>query len=300
MKLLVVGGSGFVGRHFLQHADLSAWKVSATYHKDAAFPDFVRGLDRSYEALQHDLLESETDLSAFDAAVYVAGNSNHTWALDHADGDMMANAVGMARFLDRFHGDLVLLSTGAVYFGHDGLVSPETPAAPLFPYGASKLAAELLAGWAASTSRIRSLKVLRLYYAFGPGEEERRLIRRALVQFGLERDPRFRINGTGLSLMGPMYVTDVVHALELALKGGSPGVYDLPSDRPHTVREIVETAASVCGVKPEIELVSSPERTLTFYSEQAALKREFGFVQRLSLADGMERYLEHLRREGPG
>jgi nucleoside-diphosphate-sugar epimerase len=97
-----------------------------------------------------------------------------------------------------------------------------------------------------------------------------------------------------------MYVTDVVHALELALRGGSPGVYDLPSDRPHSVREIVETAAAVCGVKPDIELAPSSEQTLTFYSELAPFAEQFGFVQRVSLESGMKLYLEHLRNEAAG
>ena len=297
MKLVVVGGSGFVGRQFLEHADLKGWDVSATYHDDAGFPDFLASLNPSFHALRYDLLSSDTDLSSFDRAVYLAGNSNHTWALDHIDGDMSLNAVGMARFLSRFRGDLVLLSSGAVYFGHDGLVSPASHAAPLFPYGASKLAAELLAGWAAANQRLRSLKVLRMYYAFGPGEQERRLIRKALVEFGVHGHRRFRINGTGKSLMGPMYVTDVVRALELATHKGSPGTYDLPSERPYSVLEIVETAASVCGIEPDIELASSSEPTLTFYSEQQPFASEFGFVQRVSLEAGMKKYLEHLRSE---
>jgi UDP-glucose 4-epimerase len=294
VKLLVVGGSGFIGRQFLEHADLKEWDVCATFHHDATFD-----AGRSIKTVRYDLLESDMDFSQYDAAVYMAGNSNHTWALDHADGDMSQNAVGMARFLQRFHGDLVLLSTGAVYYGHTGLVGPDTPTAPLFPYAASKLAGELLARWAEATGRLRSLKILRLYYAFGPGEEERRLIRRALVQFAVRGDPAFRINGTGESLMGPMYVTDVVRALELALTRGRPGVYDLPSDRPHTVRAIVEAAAAVCGVKPEIELAPSSEGTLTFYSDQKALRDELGFVQRLTLQEGMARYLEHLLSAQP-
>lgn len=292
MKLVVVGGSGFIGRQFLEHADLGGFDVCATYHQNESF---ARELTHGYEAMQHDLLRADGDFSEFDAAVYVAGNSNHTWALEHLDGDMMLNAVGLARFLATFRGELVLLSTGAVYFGHEGLVGPNTPTSPLFPYGASKLAGELLAGWAADNARLRSLKVLRLYYAFGPGEEDRRLIRRALLQFGVKRDPKFKINGTGQSLMGPMYVTDVVRALELALRGGRPGVYDLPSDRPHTVREIVETAARVCGIEPDIELVPSSEKTLTFYSSQEPLAQELGFAQSLSLEAGMKKYLDHLR-----
>jgi nucleoside-diphosphate-sugar epimerase len=297
VKLVVVGGSGFIGRQFLEHADLSGFEVSATYHSDSTFPN---ALNRKYDAIHHDLLGSAADFSSYDAAVYMAGNSNHTWALDHLDGDMSLNAVGLARFLASFRGHLVLLSTGAVYFGHEGLVSPASSTAPLFPYGASKLAGELLAGWGAATGRLRSLKVLRLYYAFGPGEEERRLIRRALTQFGIKGDPRFRINGTGQSLMAPMHVTDVAGAIELALKGGPPGTYDLPSSRPYTVREIVETAASVCGVEPDIELVPSSEATLAFFSEQQPFAKAFGFAQRLSLEAGMKQYLEDLRREPAG
>jgi len=286
VKLLVVGGSGFIGRQFLEHADLGGWDVCATHHSHE--------LKCRYNTMRYDLLGADADLSDFDAAVYMAGNSNHTWALDHTADDMSLNAVAMARFLASFRGDLVLLSTGALYYGHAGLVGPFTPVDPLFPYAISKLASELLARWSAENGRLRSLKVLRLYYAFGPGEKERRLIRRALVQFGVKGERAFKINGTGQSLMGPMYVTDVVRALELALGRGAPGVYDLPSYRPYTVREIVETAAKVCGIEPEIELVPSTEGTLTFYSSQKPLQEVFGFEQRLSLEAGMKQYLEHL------
>lgn len=299
MKLLVAGGSGFIGRHFLERSDLADYDVTATYHADEQFPDFVQRVNPRIKPMRHDLLH-DANFSAFDAALYMAGNSNHTWALEHPDQDMALNAVALARFLRTFRGELVLLSTGAVYFGHAGMVGPQTSAAPLFPYGASKLAGELVAGWAAANGRLKSLKVLRLYYAFGPGEEERRLIRRALVQFGVHRKREFRINGTGESLMGPMHVSDVAHALELALRRGAPGTYDLPSDRPHTVREIVETAAAVCGVEPEIELVSSSEQTLTFFSSQEPVAKALGFEQRLSLAEGMKIYLEHLRGELAG
>lgn len=292
MKLLVVGGSGFIGRQFLDNADLDGWDVCATFRE--------REPRTRYRTMRCDLLESEADFSDFDAAVYMAGNSNHTWALQNTAADMSLNAVAMARFLQTFRGDLVLLSTGAVYYGHEGLVGPDTPTDPLFPYAISKLASELLARWAEENDRLRSLKVLRLYYAYGPGEEERRLIRRALVQFGLKREPGFRINGTGESLMGPMHVSDVVRALELALRTGATGVYDLPSAHPSTVREIVEVAASVCGLRPEIELVPTTERTLTFFSEQERFASEFGFQQRLTLEKGMALYLEDLRRESAG
>ena len=153
MKLLVVGGSGFIGRQFLEHADLSGLEVSATYHADQDFPAYLKSLNPSYKAVPFDLLESKTDLGAYDAAVYTAGNSNHTWALEHTDSDMMLNAVGFARFLKSFHGDLVLMSTGAVYFGHEGKVSPESKTAPSSPTAPPSWRASC---WPAGPPRTRS------------------------------------------------------------------------------------------------------------------------------------------------
>ena len=97
-----------------------------------------------------------------------------------------------------------------------------------------------------------------------------------------------------------MHVTDVVKALELAMKKGNPGTYDLPSSKPYTVKEIVETAAKVCGIDPDLELVPTSEATLTFFSDQKKLAEEFGFEQKLSLEAGMKQYLEHLRLEPAG
>jgi nucleoside-diphosphate-sugar epimerase len=97
-----------------------------------------------------------------------------------------------------------------------------------------------------------------------------------------------------------MHVTDLVNALELALTKGRPGTYDLPSSKPYTVQEIVETAARVCDIEPDLELVPTSEETLTFYSVQEPFATEVGFEQKLSLEAGMKRYLEYLRSEPPG
>lgn len=300
MNLLVVGGSGYIGRNFLAAFDAGAEKVVATYRSDERFPDFLHRLNSDVRPLRCDLLEPSNDFSEYDVALYLAGNANHGWAGQNPHGDLNANGVAMTRFLDTFRGRLVLLSSAAVYLGQEGLVSPATPTSPLFPYAISKLASELYARWAESTGRLAECTILRLYYAYGPGEEARRLIRRALTEFGLRGSRAFEINGDGRSLMGPMHVSDLAAALRLAVGSSETGVFDLMGERAYTVAEIVTTAASVVGVDVELSHRPSEEAHLGFFSDPSAFANAFGFKPRFGLATGMRDYLEELRREAGG
>lgn len=296
MRLLVVGGSGFIGRNFLSAFDASSHVVTATYRSDESFPEFIGALEPGIQALRCDLLDESNDFSGYDVALFLGGNSNHTWAQQNPAVDLALNGVSMVRFLQSFRGRLVLVSSAAVYLGHEGLVSPATPVRPLFPYAISKLAAELYAQWSHSVGRLAGCTVLRLYYAYGPGEEERRLIRRALTEFGVRGATQFTINGDGASLLGPLHVSDLVRALELVVRDAkTAGVFDLPGERAYTVNEVVMAAAAECGVDVQIEHRATDEGHVAFYSELGPFAEAFGFQPAMSLRDGMHHYLNHLR-----
>jgi len=298
VRLLVVGASGFIGRHLLGGLPDDGFEMTATYHQAGDFPSFVRTLNPHIRALQCDLLRPDNDFSQYDVAVYMAGNSNHAWAGANPGLDLTLNATALIRFLETFRGRLVLLSSGAVYYGNEGPVSPSTRLEPAFPYAISKLASEFYVQWAQADGRLRSHTIVRLYYAYGPGEESRRLICRALTRFGLEGVDTFSVTGDGTSYMAPLQVADVSRALRQVLLTDRSGIYDLTRDRPLTVLEIVGCAARVCGVNARVEHVPTDERPLRFYSSSAEFERGFDFVPQVSLEDGMKAYLEHLKR-GP-
>jgi nucleoside-diphosphate-sugar epimerase len=298
VNLLVVGGSGFIGRNFLSTFKPEGHPVASTYHADESFPEFAGGLDYEVRTIRCDLLDESNDFSAYDTALYLAGNSNHGWAGQHPAEDLALNGAAMARFLQSFRGHLVLLSSAAVYLGNDGLVGPSTVTHPLFPYAISKLASELYAQWARAEGRLVGCTVLRLYYTYGPGEEARRLIFRTLTEFGLRGATRFTVNGDGRSLMGPIHVSDLARALGLVVRSDdTSGVYDVMGERAYSVNEIVSLAASVSGVEAEIEHVATNEDHLGFYSDPNAFAQAFEFQPAFALREGMEDYLRHLRNE---
>jgi nucleoside-diphosphate-sugar epimerase len=286
VRLLVVGGSGFIGRNVV--AALGGG-LTATYHQDATFPAFAAG--HGAVRLRCDLLaDGGPDLGGYDTCLYLAGNANHTFAAQHPDEDLRVNALAVARFVERFRGRLILLSTGAVYFGLSGPVSPRSPTAPTFPYAISKLAAELYVKSARANGRLAGATVLRFYNAFGPHEKQRRIVPRLIQRFAVEGRADFELTGPPDTTMQPMYVEDVAAALGAALRADLDGrTLDLCGP-PVALIDLVRRVGRACGVEPRVTSVPTTEAPIRWRSSNRAFAGATGFRARCSLEAGVRRY----------
>jgi len=294
MRIVVTGASGFVGRHVVQALVAHGHEVDAIFHADANFPDFARTVGAN--AVKHDLT-SEDGRWSHEACVYLAGNSKHIWSVDHPLEDLQANAVALARFLRGFSGRLVFVSSAAVYEGHVGLVVPGQVPSPTMPYAISKLASERYVHHFHGSGGIDSFVILRLYYAFGPGERAGRLFSNLCRRIILGGDRTFRVAGDGRSLVDPLYVSDVAAALESALdRPESSGTYDLCGGRPIEVSQVVRDIARLAGV--EVTLKTDAERKevpVRFWSDPNPVRTALNLDPPLSLAGGVERYASWIR-----
>jgi dTDP-4-dehydrorhamnose reductase len=133
MGLLVVGGSGFLGREVTRQARIAGTRVVATFHRR---PLPIAGVD--WRALD---IRDRDDVAALvertrPAVVINAAYRQADWVTT-ADGGMhvagAAAAVG-AR--------LVHVSSDAVFSGRAGRYDETAPPDPTTPYGAAKAAAE--------------------------------------------------------------------------------------------------------------------------------------------------------------
>ena len=87
-----------------------------------------------------------------------------------------SNTVALVTFLEHCSvNHLVYLSSGAVYDGLVGAVSPETPCSPRLPYAISKLAAEqYVRFFSERRHRPASYINVRFFGAYGPYEPARK------------------------------------------------------------------------------------------------------------------------------
>jgi len=145
-KLLITGGSGFVGRNLVTlFAD--RFSVSTTYFENpiasAAGVQSFR-VDIRDEAAVSSVVERVKP----DAVIHAAGNKNVRFCEDHPDEADRTNAGGtrnVARACRNFGARMIYLSTDLVFGGTTGNYKEDELPQPTLAYGRSKLLGENLA-----------------------------------------------------------------------------------------------------------------------------------------------------------
>jgi len=306
MKVLVTGASGFIGRNVLLRAP-GDWQIVAVCHRSVDLDGFVR---------QHQLANVRTvrcDLTdaasvsrlaegdgVFDACLYLAANGDPAKSADRPAWDLQLNTLALVACLERIRvGHLVYVSSGAVYDGLTGAVTPATPVAPRLPYAISKLASEqYVRAFAERTKTVGSFVNVRFFGAYGPYEPIRKITTR-WIQGLMSGQREFAIRGDGENLIDFMYVDDAVDGLlALTSAAGYSGTLDFASGTPVSVNAVAQTMARVLGASVTIRHEGHTEEYIRFRSADTTMSDRFGVVPCVTFEDGVRRLYEFLQKAG--
>jgi dTDP-4-dehydrorhamnose reductase len=144
MRLIVIGGTGFVGRHVIRHALEAGMSVIGTHY--TSFPDNPDvewvSVDIRNPAQVDDLIRR----SGADGVVHAAAALSTTMDSLGAHQNWRVNAIApvdVARAASRHGLRLVHISSDAIFSGRVDAYTESDFADPVYPYGAAKAAAEL-------------------------------------------------------------------------------------------------------------------------------------------------------------
>jgi UDP-glucose 4-epimerase len=269
VKILVTGGVGFVGSHFV-------WAAADAGHDLVVLDDFSGGepavLPEKVRVVRGDVGDPGTlDAvlgSGVEAVVHFAGKIQVGESVRMPGPYFDSNFVKSLRLLEAIARHnierLVFSSTAAVYGTPDLALIPETaPTVPVNPYGASKLSFEYaLAGF----ERAHGVRWAALRYFNASGarrdgrlrenhEPETHLIP-LVIDAGLGRRPPVTIMGTDYATRDGTCLRDYIHVEDLAaahlraidvLGGQTVGAANLGTGRGYTVREVVDAVGEVLG-----------------------------------------------------
>jgi UDP-glucose 4-epimerase len=302
VKLLVTGASGFIGRNVLLRAPRD-WTITAVYRQTTDLPAFVREHDLSHvTAIACDLL-SAADVASLvsrtgraDALLYLAANGDPAASADRPRWDLESNTVALVNVLEHQPADrVVYVSSGAVYDGLRGPVTPATPVQPLLPYAVAKLASERYVRFFAERRRtVASYANLRFFGAYGPYEAPRKITTRWLRAI-IAGERAFTIRGNGKNLIDFMYVDDAVDAmLRVVADATFSGTVDLASRSPVTIDAIVQSMARAVGVEITVRHEGHVEEYIEFTSADDTMRTRFGFTPTIAFDDGIARLHRHL------
>jgi nucleoside-diphosphate-sugar epimerase len=301
MRLLVTGASGFLGRNVLTQAPRD-WDIVAVYHDAHDFPEFValEGLDR-VRVVRCDLTNA-SDVSALrataehtgpvDAALYLAANGDPAASARDPLRDLQLNTVALLTFLEYCPVPrLVYLSSGAVYDGLSGIVTPTSRVEPRLPYSISKLASEEYIRFYADRRGAPATFInVRFFGAFGPYEPLRKITTRFLTAVN-RGDPEFTLRGDGRNLIDFMYVDDAVRGLLTLVADDRPvrATIDFASGQPTSVNDVVNAMVRLTGSDIQIRRDGHSEEYIEFRSGDRRLADDYGFTPQVSFDAGFER-----------
>ena len=308
MRVLVTGASGFIGHNVLLRAPRE-WQIAALYHHTAGLEEFVRRHQLAgVRAVRCDLTDAAAvaELAradgSFDACLYLAANGDPARSAERPAWDLQLNTVALVTCLEHIRvGHFVYVSSGAVYDGLSGPVTPATAVAPRLPYAISKLASEhYLRAFAERRRTVGSFINVRFFGAYGPYEPDRKITTRWLR--GLMAGQReFSIRGNGENLIDFMYVDDAVDRfLALTAAAGYSGTLDFASGSPVSVNAVAETMAQVLGADVTVRHEGDTEEYIQFRSADTTMRERFGIVPRVKFADGVRRLHDFLMRQRDG
>ncbi len=273
MKVLVLGGAGYIGSHTVYELIDSGAEVVIidsleTGHIKAVHPQakFYKG-DIRDRAFLNSVFEKEKGI---DAAIHFAAYSlvgeSMTNPLKYYENNMYGTMVLLQAMTAHGIDKIVFSSTAATYGEPERVPILETDKTfPTNTYGETKLSMEKMFKWTANATGLRYVS-LRYFNACGAhtngliGEDhnpESHLIPIILQVPNGKRDS-ISVFGTDYDTPDGTCIRDYIHVLDLAsahilaaeylMKGGESNIFNLGNGVGHSVKQVIETAKEATGL----------------------------------------------------
>jgi dTDP-glucose 4,6-dehydratase/UDP-glucose 4-epimerase len=296
MKILVIGGQGFIGSHCIRYFAAKGHDVWAC------------GLRHSEQANFTQITKFNADFSAlfthrhYDVCINASGSANVAFSFEYPEIDFELNVSNVNKLLSIIKKEnptckFINLSSAAVYGNPAVLpIKEESPTKPISPYGFHKLQSEYLLTEYANFFGLATCS-LRIFSAYGEGIKKQLFW--DLYQKSLQKAP-ICLFGTGNETRDFIHIDDLLQVIELVItKAPCKGeVYNVATGTSTTIREVATLFFK--ELDNHINFVFSNEQKqgdpLYWQADISALQA-LGFVQTVSKEEGIKRYVKWLRTQ---
>ncbi|MDD5146009.1 MAG: NAD(P)-dependent oxidoreductase [Candidatus Pacebacteria bacterium] len=253
-KILITGGTGFIGSHLTKELAVNnkVWVLDRIKKENQPGVVFIK----SDLTKKHSL--SFLDRIKFDYIFHLAGNADLNFASKHPIDDFNMNAGATLFLLEKIKSlksrpKFVFASSVTVYgkCADSKLKENRSLTIPLSNYGVSKLAAERYVFAFASQYNIRAIS-LRIFSTYGPG------LKRQVIYDFIDKlnsnSNQLEILGDGSQARDMVYIDDQIkNIIKIAQKAFYKGeVYNLCSGNLYTTKELAHCVVLAMKMRPKL------------------------------------------------
>jgi len=299
MKILITGGTGFIGSALARKLVAENYGKVYVFDKDISNTFRFESVKDKINLIEGDILNSQSYKDkirkikadvVYHLAWYVEPGKYLTSMenLEH-----LKYGIDFTRFLFEI-GVKKIIVTGTC-FEYDtsyGYLSESTPEKPEYLYASCKLAFKKIAE---QLSRIYKTPLIwaRIFYLYGQYEHPKRLV--SYVVNSLIENKKVKLRGHGLQIRDYLHIDDVAQGLICLLKEKETATYNIGSGNPIRICDLVNQIGKILGKKhlisftPETILFNEP----MFICANNTKLKKLGFEQK----HNMESYIEQINKK---
>ncbi len=315
MRILVTGGAGFIGSHFVENclalghsvavlddfndfydpaikrSNISGFKTDVAIHEidlrdgDSTTRVVTKG---AFDTIVHLAARAGVRPSIKDPKLYLDTNVTGTWHLLEA-----ARQAGIGRF--------ICASSSSVYgvlktapFREDMALT-----ATISPYAATKLAAEQFCSNYSHLYGMRTIN-LRFFTVYGPRQRPDLAIH-AFTRAISEGRPINQF-GDGTTRRDYTYIDDIIQGMTACLdyEGDRCDVFNLGESETTTLNDLIATIESAIGKRATINrMPEQPGDVPLTYADISKARALLGYNPHTKISDGIPKFVEWYRNAAP-
>lgn len=301
-KVMVTGGSGFLGSHLVEALLSLGCEVWSLDNYSSGFPENLKHLEgnEKLHIIKTDISEPVKFDGQLDFIFHFASIADPVHYQKFPIETLRANTFGTYYLLElarQKKAKFLFASTSEIYGDAKVVPTPETywgnvnPCGPRSCYDESKRCGEAFC-WSYAYKHGTDVKIVRIFNTYGPRLSDGRAVPQ-FIKRALKNEP-IQVDGDGKQTRSFCYVTDLIRGiLLLAEKGPSGEAMNLGNEKEITVLELAQDIIKLTSSKSKIVFnkrpTDDPERRRP---DTSKAKKLLGWSPQVSLEDGLKRTID--------
>lgn len=298
-RLLVIGGSGFIGHHLIALAKKKKWDVTSLSMNMPVITRSIDGVDYLLCDINHYQSVTRALTDEFDYVANLGGYIDHKALGSGGRNTFNTHFLGLLNLVDVLSSKnlkrFVHVGSSDEYGNGDAPQREDQREAPISAYSFGKTAGTHLLQTLHRTEQFPAV-VLRPFLAYGPRQNLDRFLPQIIL--GCIQKREFPVS-SGEQLRDFCYVDDVVQGIMAALtKNDIEGkIFNIASGAPISIRTVVEMVTRLAGGGEPVfgSIPYRPGESMTLYADISQARRQLDWQPVVTLEQGLSQTIAWYR-----